>query len=418
VREIKAGGAHYDWDHLVKDHQKPPEGDWTAWLILGGRGAGKTRAGAEWIRSVAEAEKNTRRVIALVAETYGDAREVMIEGQSGLKNIGHPKHRPSYEASRRRLVWPNGSVGYCFSAEDPDGLRGYQFHAAWSDEMCKWRYPEETWSNLQLALRLGQFPRQVITTTPRPMALLKRLMSAPTTKQSNGTTYDNADNLSAAFLSEIAATYEGSALGRQELLGEIVEDVAGALWSWTMIETAQLNVKPDFINHLDRIVVAVDPPATAGPDADECGIVVAGLMDGEGARGFVIADRSRGGLSPVEWAQRAVNAYHEFAADRIVVEVNQGGDMVRSIVAQVDPSVPVREVRATRGKRLRAEPIAALYEQGRVRHLGRFPALEEQMAGFTGAGSKSPDRLDALVWALTDLLLSKKAGAPSVHAMM
>ena len=418
LSEIVSGGADYDWVHLAKDHQKAPEGDWTAWLILGGRGAGKTRAGGEWVRSVAEDISEGRRVIALVSETYGDAREVMIEGQSGLKNIGHPKRRPTYEASRRRLVWPNGSVGYCFSAEDPDGLRGYQFHAAWSDEMCKWRYPEETWSNLQLALRLGRYPRQVITTTPRPMALLKRLMTAQTTKRSTGTTYDNADNLSSAFMSEIAAAYEGSALGRQELMGEIVEDVAGALWTWPMIEAAQLSVKPDFADHLDRIVVAVDPPATSGPDADECGIVVAGKMDGEEGRAFVITDRSRGGCSPIEWAQRAVNAYYEFKADRIVVEVNQGGDMVRSIVAQVDPSVPVREVRATRGKRLRAEPVAALYEQGRVRHLARLPELEDQMTQFTGTSSKSPDRLDALVWALTDLMLRKQAGAPTVRAAM
>lgn len=422
VTEIRSGGAAYDWDNLAKDHQKPPDGAWTAWLILGGRGAGKTRAGAEWIRSVAESASDAKKTIALVSETYGDAREVMIEGQSGLKHIGHPNHRPSYEASRRRLVWPNGSVGYCFSAEDPDGLRGFQFHAAWSDELCKWRYPEETWSNLQLALRLGDYPRQVVTTTPRPMALLKRLMVAETTRRSTGTTYDNADNLSAAFMSEIAAAFEGSAIGRQELLGEMVEDVAGALWSWSMIEAAQLSVKPDFVDHLDRIVVAVDPPATAGPDADECGIIVAGSMTGDGqldpGRGFVITDRSRGGLSPIEWAQRAVNAYHEFHADRIIVEVNQGGDMVRSIVAQVDPSVPVREVRATRGKYLRAEPVAALYEQGRVRHLARLPDLEDQMAHFTGTGGKSPDRLDALVWALTELMLVKKSGAPSIRAAM
>lgn len=379
---------------------------------MGGRGAGKTRAGAEWIR--ARAEMRLARSIALIAESYADAREIMIEGGSGLRAVAHESERPHYEASRRRLVWPNDAVAYCFSAEDPDGIRGFQFDTAWSDELCKWRYPEETWSNLQLALRLGDQPRQIVTTTPRPMALLKRLAAAKTTGCSHASTYANAANLSAAFFTEIAAQYEGTALGRQELMGEIIDHVEGALWSWGLIEAARIALAPP----LARIVVAVDPPAGMGPEADECGIVVAGVDgEGESAVAYVLADWSLRG-SPRAWAERAVAAYAEFEADRIVVEVNQGGEMARAVIAQVDPSAPVRDVRAMVGKRLRAEPVAALYERGRVRHVGAFSALEDQMTSFTGeAGARSPDRLDALVWALWDLMLRRRSAAPHVRRL-
>lgn len=411
----KAGGprnAFHDLDALP--HQKPPNEDWTVYLLLGGRGAGKTRAGAEWVLRFLRERKSPARV-ALVSETYADGREVMIEGDSGLARLGEERDRPKYHPSRRRLVWPNGSSAYVFSSEDPDGLRGHQFHAAWSDELCKWKHAEETWSNLQLALRLGERPRQVVTTTPRPTALLKRLLKAPGTFNAHAATYANAHNLSRAFLDEIAAAFEGTALGRQELEGELIEDVAGALWTRTMIETSRIAAPQGFHASLDRIVVAVDPPATAGEGADECGIIVAGVLNGDdGSVCYVIADRSAGGLSPRDWAARAVAAYHEFAADRIVVETNQGGDMARAVIRQIDENAAVRDVRASRGKRLRAEPVAALYEQGRVRHVGAFPALEDQMATFTGAGGKSPDRLDALVWAVTDLML-KRDGAPRVN---
>ena len=419
------GRADHVWEICAREDQKEPtnekgETEWTCWLLLGGRGAGKTRAGAEWVRAFVKGADRPAR-IALVSETYGDAREVMIDGDSGLSRLGAAQHRPRYEASRRRLVWPNGSVGYCFSSEDPDGLRGHQFDAAWSDELCKWRHAEETWSNLQLALRLGARPRQVVTTTPRPTALLKRLLAAKTTEVTRATTYDNAANLPRAFLEEIAAAYEGTSLGRQELLGEVIDAVPGALWTHAMIEAARICVPAGFHQRLDRVVVAVDPPATAGEDADECGIVVAGVLHGEENTAFVLADRSAGGLSPRAWAERAVSAYHEFMADRIVVEVNQGGDMVREIVRQIDPSVAVREVRASRSKRLRAEPVAALYERALVRHTAAFPALEDQMTQFTGdggnaGGGKSPDRLDALVWALADLML-RRATAPGVRRL-
>lgn len=406
------------WEINAHEHQKEPDGDWTTWLLLGGRGAGKTRAGAEWIRGVANDNRNAAAIappaIALVAETYADAREVMIDGPSGIRAVSAPGSVPTYEVSRRRLVWPDGAIAYAFSAEDPDGIRGHQFTAAWSDEFAKWRYAEETWSNLQLALRLGDKPRQIVTTTPRPMALLKRLMKAPTTELRRATTYDNRAHLSEAFFTEIANAYEGTALGRQELLGEIVDDVAGALWTWNLIEASRISLAPD----LDRIVVAVDPPATGGENADECGIVVAGVAYCGGAlTAFVLADRSAAGLSPRQWAERTAAAFHEFSADRIVVEVNQGGDMAKAVIAQVDASVPIRGVHATRGKRLRAEPVAALYEQGRVRHVGAFPKLEDQMATYTGEGGKSPDRLDALVWAITDLMLSPRAPKPGVKKL-
>lgn len=415
----RAGGprnAFYGLDAL--DHQRPDPGDWTVFLLLGGRGAGKTRAGAEWVLQFLRDNPGPKR-IALVSETYADGREVMIDGDSGLARLGEPKTLPDYETSRRRLVWPNGSLAYVFSSEDPDGLRGHQFHAAWSDELCKWKHAEETWSNLQLALRLGNRPRQCVTTTPRPTALLKRLLRAPGVVKAHATTYANAQHLSRAFLDEIAAVYEGTRLGRQELHGELIEDVAGALWTRAMIETSRISAPQGFSSALDRVVVAVDPPASSGEGADECGIVVAGVLaTAEGRTAYVLADRSAGGLSPRDWARRAVAAYHEFDADRIVVETNQGGEMVREVIRGVDPTVAVRDVRASRGKRVRAEPVAALYEQGRVRHAGAFPALEDQMTSFTGAGgespAKSPDRLDALVWAITDLLLRRET-APRVN---
>lgn len=325
----------------------------------------------------------------------------MIEGPSGLIALAHRDARPAYSASRRRLEWPSGAVAHCFSAEDPDGVRGFEFDAAWSDELCKWRYAEETWSNLQLALRGGSRPRQAVTTTPRPTALIKRLMKSDGTLLKRASTYDNRDHLAPAFFSEIARRYEGTRLGRQELMGELIEDVEGALWTYAGLEAARVSAAPA----LDRVVVAVDPPASLGERADACGIVVAGRA---GDAAYVLADWSLKGASPAAWARRAVAAFEAFRADRIVVEVNQGGEMAKAVIAQVDPAAPVRGVHATRGKILRAEPVAALYERGRVRHVGAFAALEDEMASFAGDG-ESPDRLDALVWALTDLMLRDRS---------
>lgn len=398
-----------DWSFWARDDQLPPPDDdpWTTWLILGGRGAGKTRAGAEWVDGLARAGRVRR--VALVGETYGDVREVMIEGASGIRAIAKPGFAPAYQPARRRLEWPNGVVAEAFSAEDPDGLRGPQFGAAWSDELCKWRYAEAAWSNLQLALRLGERPRQAVTTTPRPTALLKRLMERETTRISRASTYANKANLAPTFLAQIVSEYEGSRLGRQELMGEIVEDAEGALWTWAMVEAARISKAPD----LERVVVAVDPPAGAGPGADECGIVVAGRADIEGApTAFILADRSEGGLSPAGWGAKALAAFADFEAGRIIVEANQGGEMARSVFTQIDPDAPVKLVRASRGKTARAEPVAALYERGRVRHVGAFPRLEDQMTRFDGSARSvggSPDRLDALVWAVSELLLAPRA---------
>lgn len=388
----------------------PPDTDWTAWLILGGRGAGKTRAGAEWIRQQA---RNPIR-IALVGETLADVRDVMVEGPSGLLAISPPRERPNWIASKRRVEWPSGAVALAFSSEDPEALRGHQAHAAWGDEFAKWRHMEETWDMLQFGLRLGEMPRQVITTTPRPAQALKRLMLDPATRVSRAATRANAANLAPGFLSAIVRRYQGTRLGRQELDAELLEDNPRALWQRPMIDTARMASPPQ----LRRIVVAVDPPATSSQHADECGIVIAGRAgDGDG---YILADRSAGGLSPARWARRVADAYHAYEADRIVAEANQGGEMVEAVIRQVDQSLPVTLVRATRGKAIRAEPVAALYEQGRIHHIGLLARLEDQLCEFDPSApgaSGSPDRLDALVWALTHLMLGPSNADPSIRRL-
>lgn len=405
---------YHDWRLWARDDQLPPgslgrlpEQDWRVWLLLGGRGAGKTRAGAEWVRAHAlglwEDETVRPRRIALVGETHADVRRVMIEGGSGLLAIHPQAERPVFEISNGRLVWPNGSVAHVFSAESPDSLRGPQFEFAWCDEIAKWREPDAVWDMLQFGLRLGRTPRVCVTTTPRPLPFLKRLIADAATVVARATTHDNESNLAPGFVAEMERRYHGSALGRQELLGEIVDHEAGALWRREWIEMARVSGPPE----LNRVVVAVDPPVTATARSDACGIVVAG--EGGDGRAYVIADRSLQGREPHVWARAVVAAYHEYAADQIVAETNQGGDLVVAILKQIDETVPVRKVMATRGKWLRAEPVATLYAEGRVAHAGRFDLLEEQMLAFTGEGrirGKSPDRLDALVWALTDLMLA------------
>lgn len=399
----------WDWQTWARDDQLPPETDaegrpWRTWLILGGRGSGKTRAGAEWVRAEAEAlarcggAGNGR--IALVGETLDQVRSVMVEGVSGLLAIHPPDMRPRFEFSKRQLTWPSGVVAQIFSAEDPESLRGPQFAAAWLDEIAKWRRAEEAWDMLQFGLRLGPMPRQVVTTTPRPVPILKRIMGEEGTAITRVRTHDNAANLAPAFIAEMERRYAGTLLGRQELEGELIEDVSGGLWRLEWIEEYRVARAPA----LQRIVVAVDPPVTATGSSDACGICVAGL--GGDGRAYVVADRTLQGREPQVWARAAIAAYREFAADRIVAEVNQGGDLVQSVLRQIDPTVPIRMVRATRGKWLRAEPVATLYAEGRVAHVGEHAALEAQMLAFGADGlaaGRSPDRLDALVWALTDL---------------
>jgi phage terminase large subunit-like protein len=406
------------WLHHGRPEQMAPTGEWRSWVLLGGRGSGKTRAGAEWVHAAASGlvpaigDGGGRREmrIALVAETLGDAREVMVDGVSGLTRAGIPD-RPRFEVTRRRLVWETGAVAQIFSSEDPESLRGPQFDLAWCDELAKWRHPDETWDMLQFGLRLGDRPRQTVTTTPRPLPLLKRLLAEPTTVTTRMKTADNARNLAQGFIGAIADRYGGTRLGRQELDGELIEDREDALWPRTLIERARVRGA----GPLKRIVVAVDPPARAGAKGSCCGIVVAG-MDNEG-RAVVVEDASLTGASPAEWARAVARLFKRFDADRVVAEVNQGGDMVSATLRSVDANLPVSEVRATRGKWLRAEPVAALYEQGRVLHAGAFPMLEDQMADFGPdglSGGRSPDRLDALVWALTALMLGP-CGTPRVR---
>lgn len=406
-----------DWQLWARDDQLPPATtaageDWRVWLILGGRGAGKTRSGAEWVRAKAlgipPLGDTPARRIALVGETLGDVRRVMIEGISGLLAIHREDERPVLEVSKSQLVWPNGAVAQMFSAEDPDSLRGPQFDAAWCDELAKWRRPEETWDMLQFGLRLGASPAVAVTTTPRPLPLLKTIMSDPATVITRAATTANAAHLAPAFIAEMERRYAGTALGRQELLGEIVDEQSGSLWRRDWIERHRVKDCPE----LYSIVVAVDPPVTATATSDACGIVVAGLAaDG---RAYIAADRSLQGREPTVWARAAVRAYREFMADRVVAEVNQGGDLVIAVLRQIDEAVAVRTVRATRGKWLRAEPVAALYAEGRIAHVGVHATLEEQMLAFGADGlarGRSPDRVDALVWALTDLMIDRATPA-------
>lgn len=410
LSEAEATHLLWDWPSWARPAQLPPTGDWRVWLVLAGRGFGKTRAGAEWVRALAEQDGTAR--IALVGATAHDARAVMVEGESGLLAIAPPGRRPQFEPSRRRLVWPSGAQALLYSAEDPEQLRGPQHHAAWADELGKWPYGEAVWSNLSLGLRLGTAPRIVATTTPRPTPLLRALLKDDAVAVTRGRTQDNAAHLPEAFLAAVTAAYGGTRLGRQELDGELIEDLPGALWRRDAIEQARVRLAPDLI----RVVVGVDPPVSR--DGDACGIVVAGLgLDGTG---YVLADATVAQASPEQWARVVAACARDFAADRVVAEVNNGGELVESVLRQCAPALPYRAVRASRGKVARAEPVAALYEQGRVRHVGGYPALEDQLCGFGPGGyegpGRSPDRADALVWALTDLMLNRPAN-PRVRGL-
>ena len=375
-----ARALYYEWPIWAREAQLPPQGDWTTWLLLGGRGAGKTRAGAEWVRGLAAAGVSP---IAIVGETMVEAVAVMLDGESGLLRVSPPEERPRLAGTA--LVWPNGVEGTVLGAADPERFRGPQFAAAWCDEVAKWPQAEAAWDMLQFGLRLGDRPRQLATTTPRPTKLLKRLLADPQTVVTRMTTQENRRHLADAFLGAVVARYRGSVLGRQELEGELIEDLPGALWTRDMFH-------PPGGEDLGRIVVAVDPPVTGGPRADACGIVVAARA---GAGAVVLEDRTLKPAPPLGWARRAVAAYRAHQADAIVAEVNQGGDLVRTVIAQVDPT---------------AEPVAALYGRGLVAHRPGLTALEDEMCGFGSDGlsaGHSPDRVDALVWALTDLLLNE-----------
>ena len=400
----------WHWRFWARPDQLPPEGDeWTTWLILAGRGWGKTRVGAEtireWVCGDTPLAPGRFKRIALVAETAADARDVMVEGDSGILGV-HPKDfRPLYQPSIRKVTWPNGAVAHLYNATEPDQLRGPQHDAAWCDELAKWRYAQATWDQLQFGLRLGEAPKAIVTTTPRPLPVVRGIMADSATFTTRGSTRDNRDNLARPFLAQIENKYAGTRLGRQELDGEILNDIPGALWTRTSIDGHRVNAAPE---SLTRVVVAVDPAASSGENADETGIVgCATGKDEDGyQRGYVLADKSING-TPEEWARAAVALYRELEADVIVAEKNNGGDMVESVIKAVDPNVNVKLVHASRGKYVRAEPISALYEQGRVHHVGQFNELEDQMCTFSPDQDRkingSPDRMDALVWGMSEL---------------
>jgi phage terminase large subunit-like protein len=391
------------WQRNAREEQRPPPGKWRTWLYLGGRGAGKTRSGAEWIADGVHSGRMRR--IALIGATYHDARAVMIEGESGLLRASDSA---LYQPSNDRVLWPSGAVATVLSAEEPDGIRGHQFDAAWGDEFCKWRDPQAALDMLRMALRIGKSPRLLLTTTPRNIAALKTLMAEKGVVRTHGATRANIANLAPGFVESLEARYGGTRLGRQELDAEIIADNDAALWRRDWIERARMRVAPQ----MTRIVVAVDPPVST--HGDECGIMVVGR--GEDDDAYVLADRSKGGLTPLAWSSRVAETYEAFEADSIVAEANQGGEMVRTTLVSVLPNAPVKLVRATRGKTIRAEPAAMLYEQGRVHHAGVFAELEDQMCNYDGTG-KSPDRMDALVWALTELFPSKKNAEPKVRPL-
>jgi phage terminase large subunit-like protein len=406
--DLEAALLEHRWEFWARREQLPPPGDWQVWLVLAGRGFGKTRAGAEWVR--AEVESGRRRRLALVGATERDVRKIMVEGESGILAVSPPWFMPRYEPSKAQLVWPDGARADLYSAEEPDRLRGPSHDGAWADELAAWGALEETWSNLEMTLRLGVEPRRVVTTTPRPRKLLADLLADAATAVVRGITYDNAMNLAPGFLERLRRSYEGTRLGRQELHAEMLSEAEGALWRRARIEDCRVARAPD----LARVVVAIDPAVSRGVGAAETGIVVAGR--GADGRGYVLADLS-GRHAPDRWAAIAAEAYHRFAADRVVAEVNNGGDLVAATLRAVDAALPLRSVHASRGKRARAEPVAALYEQGRVRHVGAFPALEDQMVNWEATGAEaSPDRLDALVWALTDLMLGR-SGEPRLRRL-
>jgi predicted phage terminase large subunit-like protein len=398
----------YNWAQQARPAQRLPQGDWRVWLILAGRGFGKTRTGAETVRLWALQQQYKR--IALIAATEKDARQVMIEGESGLLNVHPPHERPRYEPSRRTLFWQNGAIATCYSADHYSQLRGPQFDAAWIDELAKFHYPQEVWDQLNMSLRLGKHPRIVITTTPRPVPLLKKLLdpSQSGIVVTRGTTYENAANLSPEFIQFIKETYENSPFGQQEIFGELVEGNHQALWDYTLLQ----KVRCADIPPLSRVVVAIDPAVTHHDKSDETGLIVAGKDQQN--RAWILEDLS-GRFSCEEWAQRAIAAYHHHRADLIVAEVNKGGDLVHEMLRAIDPTIPFRALHATRSKITRAEPVAALYRQQRVFHASHanLTQLEKQLCTYSPeASTASPDRLDALVWAITELLLSPGKSMP------
>ena len=399
------------WNFWKRRDQVEPQGDWRVWLVMAGRGYGKTRMGAEWVSNLAGRYPGAR--FALVGATLNEARQVMVEGESGILSLPFTE-RPEWEPSLRRLTWRNGAVGTLYSAAEPESLRGPQHDFAWADEIAKWPCGVAAWDNLMLGLRLGDAPRVMATTTPRPVPLVRRLVKERGVAETRGRTADNEMNLPRDYVSGVKAAYEGTRWGRQELDGELIEDAEGALWTRDLLERQRTAAAPE----LTRVVIGVDPPVTDHGDA--CGIIAAGL--GGDGKAYVLADHSVSGASPEGWARAVASAAEIWNADRVVAEDNQGGNMVESTLRAADLAMPIKRVHASRGKSARAEPVAALYEAGRAFHAGAFPELEDQMCGFISGGGyegpgRSPDRADALVWAMTELMLGKAARVPRVRVL-
>lgn len=425
LRDLDADQLVWDWSFWGRPQQQEPVGEWDTWLVMAGRGFGKTRAGSEWVKSNMTGRTPLSRGryghMAIVGETAADCRDVIVLGESGIMAVCPPGFKPTYEPSKRLLTWPNGAQAHLYNAVEPDQLRGPQHDSALCDELAKWRYAQETWDQLQFTMRLGTDPRVMITTTPRPIPIISDLLKEDRTlgkggrvAVTRGNTFENRSNLPPAFLRKMVSRYEGTRLGRQELFAEVLDDVPGALWTRAMIDAARMGVdsdgQPERYPPMQRVVVGVDPSGTRGQSDEgnnEVGIVVAGRgIDG---LGYVLADYSCD-LSPADWGARAVDAYKRFECDRIVAETNYGGAMVEAVIRSVDKKVSFKEVKASRGKVVRAEPVAALYEQGRIRHWGTFGLLEDQLCAFTSSGyvgKGSPDHADALVWALTEVMLTE-----------
>ena len=389
----------YSWKHRARKEQLTPKGDWTFLLIMAGRGWGKTRTGAEWI---IEQVRQGFTKIGLIGPTASAVRDIMIEGDSGILTISRPGFRPLYEPSKRKLTWPNGAVAYTFSAEEPDRLRGPQFEKMWCEELASWKYAE-SWDMAKLCLRLGSNPQAIITTTPKPKTIIKELINDKNCVVSGGSTYDNILNLSPNFFKTIVEKYENTTLGQQEIYAILLEELPNALWQRSTI--ANNRVSEVDLDKLIRIVIGIDPAGTKKETSAETGILVCGID--ANLEGYVIDDLSCR-KRPKGWASKGIGAYHKYKADRIVAEVNFGGDMVEEVIRNIDPNVSYKSIHASRGKRVRAEPISALYEQGKIHHIGTFKDLEDQMCNFTPETKTSPDRIDALVWAFTELILHRR----------
>lgn len=416
LTDNEAAVLQYSWRFWARPEQLPPKAteagkDWLYWFYLGGRGTGKTKAGSEWIRGLAES--GYCEYLALIGADAADVRDYMINGPSGVLATSPPWFRPEYKKVEKLLVWPNGVKALCYSAADPESLRGPNIGAAWLDELAKWRYIQEAWDMLSFTLREGARPLRMITTTPRPSPLIKKILNYKNTAVSRGSTYRNLINLAPSFIEDIIDKYAGTRLGRQELDAELLEDNPDALWQQTELDELRVKEAP---KDLSRVVVGVDPPVTSNKHSDECGIIVAGVVDTIPQRAFVLDDRSCQGFKPMDWANRAITAYHAYNADAIVVEVNQGGELVTEVIRSVDANVNIVQVRAYRGKWLRAEPVSGLYEQKRVHHVGVFASLEDQMCSFEPEHiqKNSPDRVDALVYAITNLMNRSMASIRSL----